>query len=54
WSILPTLTIDGYLTVRIVEGSVDGAEFYDFIVNKVMNPYPQPRSILVIDNCSIH
>ncbi|KIJ09634.1 hypothetical protein PAXINDRAFT_87210 [Paxillus involutus ATCC 200175] len=27
----------GYLAVRIVEGSVDGAEFYDFIVNEV-NP----------------
>ncbi|KAF8833246.1 hypothetical protein BDN67DRAFT_917373, partial [Paxillus ammoniavirescens] len=46
-----------YVAVRIVKGAVDGAEFYDFIVNEVlvkMNPYPQPRSILVMDNCSMH
>ncbi|KAF8836974.1 hypothetical protein BDN67DRAFT_867806, partial [Paxillus ammoniavirescens] len=57
WSILPALSLDGYVAVRIVEGAVDGAEFYDFIVNEVlmkMNPYPQPRSIPVMDNCSMH
>jgi transposase len=38
YSILPALTLDGYLAVRVVEGSVDGAEFYDFIVNDVVSP----------------
>jgi len=41
WSILPALTIDGYAAIRIVEGSVDGAEFYDFIVNEVVSLSPQ-------------
>jgi transposase len=36
YSILPALTIDGYLAVRVVEGSIDGAEFYDFVVNDVV------------------
>jgi hypothetical protein len=35
YSVLPALTIDGYMTVRVIEGSIDGAEFYDFIVNDV-------------------
>jgi hypothetical protein len=30
YSILPALTIDGYMAVHVVEGSIDGAEFYDF------------------------
>jgi hypothetical protein len=36
YSILPALTIDGYLAVRAVEGSIDGAEFFDFVVNDVV------------------
>lgn len=36
WSILPALTLDGYLTVRVVEGSVDGEEFFDFILNELV------------------
>jgi transposase len=35
YSVLPALTIDGYMTVQVVEGSIDGTEFYDFIVNDV-------------------
>ncbi|EIW86199.1 hypothetical protein CONPUDRAFT_34507, partial [Coniophora puteana RWD-64-598 SS2] len=48
---------DGYEVVRIVEGSVDGEIFFDFIVNDLlptMNRYPAPRSVLVMDNCAIH
>ena len=37
YSILPALTIDGYLAVRVVEGSINGAEFYDFVVNDVVS-----------------
>jgi hypothetical protein len=36
YSILPALTLDGYIAVRVVEGSIDGAEFYDFVVNDVV------------------
>lgn len=37
YSILPALTVDGYIAVRVVEGSIDGAEFYDFVVNDVVS-----------------
>jgi hypothetical protein len=36
WSILPAISIDGYIALRIVCRSVDGAEFYDFIINDVV------------------
>ncbi|KAI0264583.1 hypothetical protein BGY98DRAFT_888945, partial [Russula aff. rugulosa BPL654] len=57
YSILPALTVDGYMAVRAVEGSIDGAEFFDFVLNDVlpnMNPYPEPNSVIVLDNCSTH
>jgi len=37
YSILPALTIDGYMAVRAVEGSIDGAEFFDFVFNDVVS-----------------
>ena len=37
YSILPALSLDGYMAVRVVEGSIDGAEFYDFVVNEVVS-----------------
>lgn len=40
YSVLPALSLDGYMAVRVVEGSIDGAEFYDFVVNDVVSlPY---------------
>jgi transposase len=35
YSILPALTLDGYIAIRVVEGSIDGGEFFDFVVNGV-------------------
>lgn len=37
YSVLPALTINGYMAVRVVEGSIDGAEFYDFVLNDVVS-----------------
>ena len=37
YSILPALTVDGYMAVRAVEGSIDGAEFFDFVLNDVVS-----------------
>ncbi|KAL1684457.1 hypothetical protein GGG16DRAFT_25050, partial [Schizophyllum commune] len=57
YSILPALTLDGYIACRVVEGSVDGEEFFDFIITDVlpqMNAFPLPRSVLILDNCAIH
>ena len=36
YSILPALTLDGYIAVRAVEGSINGEEFFDFIVNDLV------------------
>ncbi|KAH7917678.1 hypothetical protein BV22DRAFT_990679, partial [Leucogyrophana mollusca] len=55
YSILPALSLDGYIALRVVEGAVNSIEFYD--VNDVllkMNRYPNARSVLIMDNCSIH
>jgi transposase len=41
----------------IHQGAVDGPMFIEWIKNEVltrMQPYPQPRSVLVMDNASIH
>jgi len=53
---LPALSIDGIIYSTIRQGSFDGPGFVDFICRLLpfMNPYPGPRSILVIDNCRIH
>jgi len=37
WSILPALSINGYLAHRVVPDAVDGVEFFDFIVNEVVS-----------------
>ena len=37
WSILPALTIDGYLALEVIQGSIDSILFYDFIVEKVVS-----------------
>jgi len=37
YSILPAITVDGYVAVRVVEGSVDGAEFFDFVLNDLVS-----------------
>ena len=46
YSILPVLTIDRYMAVRAVEGSVDGAEFFDFVLNDVMSTW-----LYIYDRC---
>jgi transposase len=39
YSILPAMTIDGYISTRIVPESVQGADFFDFIVEDVVRCY---------------
>lgn len=56
WSILPAIGINGYLEFDINQGSFNGERFAIFIqkVLKKMNPFPGPRSVLLMDNASIH
>lgn len=57
YSILPILTLDGIITYDIIEGPVTSERFIQFLREHVLpltNPYPGPRSVLVLDNCRIH
>jgi transposase len=40
YSILPALTLDGYIAIHVVEGSIDGEEFFDFVLNDVVSSRP--------------
>lgn len=50
YSILPALTIEGYAAVRVVEGSVDSAEFFDFVLNDVVSFYRITAIYLFLQN----
>ena len=36
YSILPALTLDGYIAIWVVKGSINGEEFFDFVVNDLV------------------
>jgi len=57
WFLCPAYTIDGFMTREIVHGSFSAELYEDFIENKVLrlhNPYPLPRSVIVMDIAPIH
>ncbi|KAJ7212602.1 hypothetical protein GGX14DRAFT_308547, partial [Mycena pura] len=56
YSILPALASDGIIYSHVKEGGYNGEEFCIWLEGLMehMQPYPAPRSVLVIDNCRIH
>ena len=56
FSVLPAISIEGILTVLIIEGSFNTALYLEFIELCIakMNPFPEDNSVLVMDNCPIH
>ena len=50
------MSLDGMIHCKIIEGSYDTAQFAEFILELVghMQPFPAPRSVIVMDNCRIH
>ena len=53
------LTVDGIIALKCTINSVDANVFYDFVRSHLipnMHPYygVAPRSVVVLDNCSIH
>ena len=56
WSILPAIGINGYLDYEIFHGSFNSERFENFIKRllKKMNRFPEPRSVLVMDNVATH
>ncbi|KIO27634.1 hypothetical protein M407DRAFT_44295, partial [Tulasnella calospora MUT 4182] len=56
-SVIPALTLNGVIAVEILEGGVNRERFADFLSNHLaglLNPFPQPRSVVVMDNVAIH
>ncbi len=56
YSLLPAISLDGILHLEVVEGAVTGTDFRRFVQGllPLMNEWPLPNSVLVIDNASIH
>ena len=54
---LAVYTIDGYIKALVFDGTCDGDIFEGFIIDQVLplyNPYLNPRSVIVLDNTSVH
>ncbi|KIJ40118.1 hypothetical protein M422DRAFT_112421, partial [Sphaerobolus stellatus SS14] len=56
YSLLPALCSEGVIYSEVRKGAYDGPAFIEFITNLLehMSPWPAPKSVLVMDNCSIH
>src|SRR5947199_4302419 len=56
WSILLTIGINGYINYEIIQSSFNAEKFNFFIqlFLRKMNPFPGPRSVLVLDNMNNH
>ena len=58
WSVLPTYTTDRYLPCTgIREGWYTGDTFLQWVSDELLplcNPFPGPRSVIIMDNASIH
>lgn len=56
YRILPAYTQDGILLSRVFQGSTDSAVFEDFIEQLLQHcgRWPEPKSVLVMDNASFH
>ena len=56
WSILPALATDGWVIWDIWQGSYNADRFNLFIERLLehMNPFPGPKSVILLDNATIH
>jgi transposase InsO family protein len=57
YSVLPALDVNGYIACQVHQGSVTSDIFNCFIRDQVLpqcQPFPGPRSIIILDNASIH
>ena len=57
WSILPLYTYNGFIDWMIIHASFNADLFVQFLEEHVIphtNPYPEPRSVLIMDNAKIH
>ena len=56
-SVLASFASNGFIAWEAIEGTYDRKTFHDLFQNVVLpylNPWPLPRSILIMDNAKIH
>ena len=57
YSLLAAVDCHGIVDYGIIEGTCNAAKLFHFFVTSLMlamNAYPAPRSVLILDNASIH
>jgi transposase len=57
WSVLPAYTLDGWEVPLCYQGSITGDIFEWWFEHDLIprcGRYPEPKSIIIMDNCSIH
>ena len=58
WSLMPAYSVDGYLPcTALKKGYLNADEVYEWVVNELLphcNVFPGPRSVICLDNVSIH
>ncbi|PBK86146.1 hypothetical protein ARMGADRAFT_940960, partial [Armillaria gallica] len=56
YSLLPGLSLDGMVYAHIVKSSFTSTLFHQFVEGLLekMQPFPQPKSVIVVDNACIH
>lgn len=57
FSVLPAMTVDGYIVCKVYQGSVNSVTFKAFVTEDLLplcNPWPGRRSVIVMDNAAIH
>jgi hypothetical protein len=56
-SLLPALSVDGYIACNVYRGGVNAEMYEEFIRDFVLpkcTPWPGPRSVIIMDNAKIH
>ena len=56
-SVLPAYTVDGYIAAQTFEGTCTADIFESFLIDQLLplcNPFPAPRSVVILDNASVH
>ncbi len=56
YSMLPAISMDGILHLEVLENAITGNDFHRFVQGllPLMNEWPLPNLVLVVDNASIH
>ncbi|KAF1937138.1 hypothetical protein EJ02DRAFT_295400, partial [Clathrospora elynae] len=54
WSVLPAMTVDGYLAHRVFQGTITSAILEDFLEFTVLPLCTASYHVLLMDNVSVH